>query len=57
MTKRKPIKLRAGCVKKLMADCRVGRSTVQRAMRWDSDSDLQNLVRKRAYELDYIKKF
>lgn len=57
MTKRKPIKLRAGCIKKLASDCRVGQSTVLRALKWDSDTDLQNLVRKRAYELDYVKKF
>lgn len=57
MAKRKPIKLRAGCIKKLASDCRVGQSTVLRALKWDSDTDLQNLVRKRAYELDYVKKF
>lgn len=57
MTKRKPLKLRSGYVKKLMSDCRVSKATVIRSLKWDSDTDLQNLVRKRAIELGYIKRF
>lgn len=57
MTKRKPLKLRSGCIKKLMSDCRVSKATVMRSLQWDSDTDLQNLVRKRAIELGYVKRF
>lgn len=51
------MKLRRGCQKKLAEDCRVGAATVKRALNWDADSDLQNLVRKRAAELGYIRRW
>lgn len=57
MARRKPMKLRRGCQKKLAEDCRVGTATVKRALNWDADSDLQNLVRKRAAELGYIRRW
>lgn len=57
MTKRKPIKLRMGCKKKLAEACGVGLTTVARAINWDADTDLQNLVRLRAKQLGYIKRF
>lgn len=55
--KRKPIKVRLGCIMKLAEDCKVSVVTVRKALRWEADTDAQNLVRKRARELGYIKKF
>lgn len=57
MPKKKEIKLRPGYQKKLAADCGVGISTVRRALRWDADTDLQNLIRKRARDLGYTRQF
>lgn len=57
MTKKKTIKIKMGCKKKLAEACNVGTMTVYRALRWDADTDVQNLVRRRARELGYIKKF
>ncbi len=57
MARRKPLKLRRGCQKKLAEECHVGLATVKRALNWDTDSDLQNLVRMRAKELGYIKRW
>lgn len=56
MTKRKPIKLRWGCLKKLASDCDVGLATVKRALKWDSDTDLQMSIRKQANDLGYVKR-
>lgn len=57
MAKRKPIKLRRGCQIKLAEDCGVGVATVKRALQYDADTDIQNLVRKRAKELGYIRRW
>lgn len=57
MTKKNNIKLRRGCQKKLASECGVGISTVRRALRWENDTDTQNLIRKRAYDLGYVKRF
>lgn len=57
MTKRKPIKVRIGCIKKLAEDCGVSPLTVRMALRWQADTDNQNLVRQRAKELGYIRRF
>lgn len=57
MTKRKPIKVRIGCINKIAEACGVGRATVWRALHWDADTDLQNLIRQKARELGYIKRF
>lgn len=57
MTKKKPIKLRIGYQKKLAEDCGVGVATVKRALQYDADTDIQNLVRKRAKELGYIRRW
>lgn len=54
---RKPIKLKHGKVKALAIVCKVSEVTVRKAMNWDTDSDIQNLVRQRARELNYIKRF
>ena len=45
MAKRKRIKLRQGCQIKLAKDCGVGVATVRRALQWERDSDIQNLIR------------
>jgi len=57
MTKRKPIKLRIGYQKKLAEACGVGVATVKRALEWDADTDTQNLIRKKAYELGYVRRW
>lgn len=57
VNKRKPIKLRMGCVKKLAESCGVSERTVCDALKWKNDTDAQNLVRKRAEDLGYIKRF
>ena len=56
-TKRKRIKVRYGCVKLLAQKCKVSKETVRHALSYNSDSENENLVRKRAEELDYIRKF
>lgn len=57
MTKRKAIKLRQGCQILLAKDCGVGVATVRRALQWERDSDIQNLIRKRAHELGYVRRW
>lgn len=42
---------------KLQEACGVSRATVSRALAWDADTDIQNLVRQRARELGYVKRF
>lgn len=56
-TKRKPIFVRYGGVKKLAESCKVSEMTVRLALRWNADTDTQNLVRKRAYELDLVRRW
>lgn len=55
--KRKPIKVRYGGVKILADSCRVSERTVTDALKWEGDTDAQNLIRKRAYDLGLIKRF
>lgn len=57
MAKRKPIILRRGKVGETARILNVGRTTVQRALRWDGDTDTQNLIRKKVYELGFVKQF
>ena len=57
MAKRKRIKLRQGCQILLAKDCGVGVATVRRALQWERDSDIQNLIRKRAQELGYVRRW
>lgn len=56
-SKRKPIKLRRGGVVMLARDCSVTEKTVRRALNWYTDSDTQNLIRKRASDLGLIRRF
>ena len=57
MANRKPIKLKKGSKKKLAAILGVSGLTVYNAMHWKCDSDTQNLVRQKAAELGFVKKF
>lgn len=57
MSKKKRIKLRYGKTKELAKICGVSERTVLKAMCWDTDSDTQNLIRKRAYDLGFVKRF
>lgn len=57
MQKKKRIKLRRGAKKKLAIICGVSTETVRKACLWNTDSEAENLVRKRAEELGFIKLF
>ena len=57
MANRKPIKLKKGCKRKLAKILGVSVPTIYNAMHWKCDSDVQNLVRKAAKELGFIKQF
>lgn len=52
---KKRIKVRHGYVKVLAKECRVSEATVQRALNWNSDTDVENLIRQRAQA--YLKMF
>lgn len=55
--KRKPIKVRYGGAKILAKSCGVSERTVTDALKWKGDTDAQDLIRKRAYDLGLIKRF
>lgn len=55
--KRKRIKLRHGSAKMLAEIAGVSRMTVTRALKWNADTDTENIVRQLAKELGMIKKF
>lgn len=57
MAKKKRIILKYGYAKRLAAVCGVSRNTVSRALAWNSDCDGENLIRRKAEELGYIKQF
>lgn len=57
MSKRKPIKLKYGGTTRLVKLCRVSRQTVWKAINWNADTDMENLIRQKAKELGLIKKF
>ncbi|WP_144010640.1 helix-turn-helix domain-containing protein [Prevotella intermedia] len=57
MSKRKPIKLKYGGTARLAKLCRVSRQTVWKAINWNADTDMENLIRQKAKELGLIKKF
>lgn len=54
---RKKIELRRGKAKELAEMLGVTPQTVSRALKWDADSDIQNLVRAKAYEYGFVKQF
>lgn len=55
--KRKKIKLKYGKVGELAKLCGVSPQKVSAALRWNSDNDNENLIRKRAYEYGFVKRF
>lgn len=55
--KRKKITLKYGKAKELAKICGTSRQTVSKALRWNTDSDMENLVRARAKEYGWIKQF
>ena len=57
MAKKKRIILKRGYVERLANVCGVSTVTVSRALGWNSDNDTENNIRRKAYELDYIKRF
>lgn len=54
---RKKIKLRYGKGIELAKALGVSVQTVSKAMRWNADSDTENLIRQKAREYGYIKHF
>ena len=54
---RKKIRLRYGKGIELAKSLGVSVQTVSKAMRWNTDSDTENLIRQRAKELGFIKQF
>jgi len=57
MARRKRIILKRGKVNETARILNVGRATVQRALKWDGDTDTQNLIRKKVYEFGFVKMF
>ena len=55
--KRKKIKLKYGKVGELAKLCGVSPQKVSAALRWNSDNDNENLIRKRAYDYGFVKTF
>ena len=54
---RKRIKLYKGKPEELARICGVSIRTVFSALAWENDTEAQNLVRKRADELGFVKRF
>lgn len=57
MARKKHIKLKYGKIPELAAICKVSKRTVNNALAWHSDSDTENLIRQRAYQLGFVKEF
>lgn len=53
----KKICLRRGKGKELAKMCGVTPATVSQALRWEADTDIQNLIREKAVELNFVKRF
>jgi hypothetical protein len=54
---RRPIKLRYGKVKALAKIFGCSRMTVERALRWEFDTELADKIRERAERLGFIKRY
>lgn len=54
MATREKIKLRRGCMKKLIADCHCAPNTAMLALAYMTDTDLAERIRKTAYEKGYV---
>lgn len=57
MATREKIKLRRGCLKKLVADCQCATNTALMALAYMTDTDLAERIRKTAYEKGYVRDF
>lgn len=55
--KRKAIKIINGKKPELARICGVSLRTVYSALHWENNTPAQDLVRKKAYELGFVKKF
>lgn len=57
MAKRKKIKVYKGKAQELAIICKCSKRLVSYALSWHKDTETENLVRKRAKELGFIKQF
>lgn len=57
MTRKKNIKLKYGKIPELARICGVSERTVQYALAWKSDNDTGCLIRQKAEQLGFIKRF
>lgn len=57
MARKKRIRLKYGKIPELAKICGCSVRTVKKALAWNTDSDTENLVRKRAEQLGFIKRF
>lgn len=57
MTRKKNIKLKYGKIPELARICGVSERTVQYALAWKSDNDTGCLIRQKAAQLGFIKRF
>lgn len=57
LIKRKKITLKYGKAKELAKICGTTPQTVSKALAWNADSEMQNLVRVRARQYGFIKEF
>lgn len=55
--KRKKITVKYGKCKELARLCGTTPQTVSKALRWNADSEIENLVRSRAVQYGFIKMF
>ena len=55
MAKKKPIKLKYGKQKELIRLSGAHKTTVWRALHWESDTDKQEKIRRMAKELGFIR--
>lgn len=55
MAKKKPIKLKYGKQKELIRLSGAHKTTVWRALHWESDTDKQENIRRMAKELGFIR--
>lgn len=57
MSKKRAIKLQYGKVKELAIVCGVSEKSVQRALKYERDTANGSLIRRRAYEMGFIRMF
>lgn len=57
MARKKAIKLKYGKVSQLARICNVSLRTVQYALAWHADNDTENLIRLKAEQLGFVKRF